>query len=187
MGVRLGGGGCPSSAPNSYISAIFHLKSPFSLADIFWYARSTSLLSYTKKHPRRCWPSWWVHFLVHWAQSGRSLSMGWEEYTPLLCLPLQIVCAGCICLQCSPFSTHGLPSTRVVSPAPWLFATQHFFPAHSPGDQGWAVRPCIWGDIPPGYACYSPSLPPLQFQSTYWFLLLWTCLSEVTCLYLQQQ
>jgi hypothetical protein len=42
-----------------------------------------------------------------------------------------------------PILTQGHPSTRGAYPAPCLFAARHFFPAHSPGAQGWAVRPCI--------------------------------------------
>ncbi len=50
-----------------------------------------------------------------------------QEYSPLPCLPLQIVVTGCVCLQRSPFLTQGHPSTGVASPTPCLFAAQHFF------------------------------------------------------------
>ncbi len=172
MVVRLGGGNCPSSAPALLISAVFHLRWTFSLGT----SSGTHAPCPSSDAPRsihmRCYPSWWVHSLTHWAQSGRSPSTG-QEYSPLLLLPLKIVGTGCLCSQRSPFLSQGYPSTRVASPAPCWFAAQHCFPAHSPGAQGWAVRPCVWGDIPPGSCCHSPS--PWPLQSAYKFLPLWTC------------
>ncbi len=125
MGVRLGGGGCPSSAPNSYTSAIFRLKSTFSLVDIFWHARTTSLLCYTKKHPRRCWPSRGAFLSALssiWSFSVHGVGILTSSAPPS---------ANCSCrmhlFEMFPILTQGHPATRVASPAPCLFATQHFF------------------------------------------------------------
>ncbi len=93
----------------------------------------------------RCQPCQWAHSLVHWAQSGCSPS---TEHTHLFHASFCKLLVQDACLQRSPFSTHGHPSTGVASPAPCLLATHHCFPAHSPGAWGWAVRPCVWGDIP---------------------------------------